>query len=112
MLLLEVEKQANRYRKYDMRLRYLGTALAETLKSEGLTGTTISALPDPFPDRWFPGFDRLRETAALLTVRGKPYLVDKAHLRFEMLYLPLARNEGGADEVGYNLACMHRAPIG
>jgi hypothetical protein len=109
MLLYEVAPHPNRHRDYDMLYRYIGTAFAETLRSEGLTGTYISALPDPFPERWFPTFDRLRETAKPFAVRGKPYLVDKTYLQFELLYLPLARNEpADADEVGFNLICMHR----
>jgi hypothetical protein len=70
-------------------------------------------LPDPFPDRWFPSFDRLRQDARPLAVRGKPYLVDKTYFRFELLYLPLARNTpGDADAVAFNLVCMHREMVG
>jgi hypothetical protein len=109
MLLFEFEPRANRYRDYDMLYRYIGTAFADTLQSGGLTGTYISALPDPFPERWFPTFDRLRQDAKPIAVRGKPFLVDKTYLKFELLYLPLARNEpADADAVGFNLICMHR----
>jgi hypothetical protein len=112
MLLFEFTPHANRHRDYDMLYRYVGTAFAETLDSEGLTGTFLSALPDPYPERWFPAFDRLRETAKPLAVRGKPYLVDKTYWKFELLYLPLARNEpADAYEVGFNLICMHREPV-
>ena len=112
MLLYEFDQHPNRYRDYDMLFRYIGSALADTLQSRGLTGSYISDLPDPFPERWFPTFDRLRETAAPMAVRGKPYLVDKTYLKFEMLYLPLARNEpADADEVGFNLLCMHQEPV-
>jgi hypothetical protein len=109
MLLFEIDFHENRHRDYDMLYRYIGSAFAETLQSEGLTGTYLSALPDPFPARWFPTFDRLRQDAKPIAVRGKPYLVGKTFLQFELLYLPLARN-GPADpsEVGFNLVCMHR----
>jgi hypothetical protein len=109
MVLLEVAPHPNRTRDYDMLYRYIGSAVAETLQCEGLTGTYMSNLPGPFPDRWFPTFDRLRETAKPFVVCGKPYLVDKTYLRFELLYLPLARNApADGDTVGFNLICMHR----
>lgn len=112
MLLFEFDRNPNRYRDYDMLYRYVGSALADTLQSEGLTGKHLSDLDDPFPERWFPGFDRLRNDAKPIAVRGKPYLVDKTYLQFEMLYLPLARNEpGDADEVAFNLICMHREVV-
>ena len=112
MLLYEFDRHPNRYRDYDMLFRYVGTALGDTLRSGGLTGTYLSALPDPFPERWFPSNDRLRETATPLVVRGKPYLVDKTYLQFEMLYLPLARNApADSGEVGFNLCCMHQEPV-
>lgn len=113
MLLFEYEARPNRYRDYDLLYRYVGTSFADTLQSEGLTGTYLSALPDPFPDRWLPSFDRLRQDARPLAVRGKPYLVDKTYFRFELLYLPLARNTpGDADAVAFNLVCMHREMVG
>ena len=112
MLLFEYEPRPNRYREYDMLLRYIGSSFGDTLQSQGLTGTYISALPDPFPERWFPSFDRLRQDAKPIAVRGKPYLVDKTYLQFELLYLPLARNApGDAGEVAFNLACMHREVV-
>jgi hypothetical protein len=112
LLLFEHTDHANRYRDYDLLYRYVGSAFAETLQSEGLTGTYLSALPDPFPERWFPTFDRLRESAKPFAVHGKPYLVDKTYLRFELLYLPLARNEPAeADAVGYCLIGMHREAV-
>jgi hypothetical protein len=112
MLLFEFEPRLNRYRDYDPRFRYIGSAIADTLQSEGLTGTYLSALPDPFPERWFPGFDRLRSDAKPLAVRGKPYLIDKTYFRFELLYLPLARNApADPDEVAFNLVCMHREVV-
>jgi hypothetical protein len=112
VLLFEYATHANRYRDYDLLYRYVGTAFAETLQSEGLTGTYLSTLPDPFPERWFPTFDRQRETAQPFAVHGKPYLVDKTYLRFELLYLPLARNEpGDPDAVGFCLIGMHREAV-
>jgi len=112
MLLFEFEPHANRHRDYDMLFRYIGTSLADTLQSQGLTGTYISALPDPFPERWFPSFDRLRREAKPLTVRGKPYLIGKTYWQFELLYLPFARNApANADEVAFNLICMHREAV-
>ena len=112
MLLFEIDGHENRYRDYDLLYRYVGSAFAETLQSEGLTGTYISALPDPFPDRWFPSFDRLRQDAKPLAVRGKPYLIDKTYFRFELLYLPLARNAPADPEaVAFNLICMHREVV-
>jgi len=112
MLLFEYEARPNRYRDYDLLYRYIGTSFADTLQSEGLTGTYLSALPDPFPERWFPSFDRLRQDAKPIAVRGKPYLVDKSYYRFELLYLPLARNSpGDPTEVAFNLICMHREVV-
>ena len=111
MMLFEFEPRANRIHDFDLLFRYVGSALADTLQSQGLTGTYLSALPDPFPQRWFPSFDRLRQNGTPFAVRGKPYLVDKTYLKFELLYLPLARNApGDADEVAFNLTCMHREP--
>jgi hypothetical protein len=111
IVLVESDAHPNRYRDYDLLMRYIGSGVAETLQSQGLTGTHVSALPDPFPERWFPGFDRLRETAAPIVLRGKPYLIDRAHLRFEILCLPLARNApADADTLGFTLACLHHEP--
>jgi hypothetical protein len=112
MLLFEIEARPNRHRDYDLLLRYIGTALGDTLQTQGLTGTYISDLPDPFPGRWFPSFDRLRQDARPLVVRGKPYLVDKTYLQFELLYLPLARNApADSNAVAFNLMCMHREAV-
>ena len=80
-LLLEFDRHPNRYRDYDARYRYIGSFYAEMFQNAGLTGTYMSDLPDPFPERWFPTFDVLRERAAPLVVHGKPYLVDKAHVQ-------------------------------
>jgi hypothetical protein len=112
MLLFEFEARPNRYRDYDLLYRYIGTAFGETLQSQGLTGTYLSALPEPFPQRWFPGFDRLRRDAKPIAARGKPYLLDKTYMQFELLYLPLARNApADPDEVAFNLVCMHREVV-
>ena len=112
MLLFEFEARPNRYRDYDIRYRYIGSSFGDTLRSQGLTGTYLSALPDPFPERWFPSSDRLRRDAKPIAVRGKPYLLDKTYLQFELLYLPLARNApADPDEVAFNLICMHREVV-
>jgi hypothetical protein len=113
MLLFEVEARPNRHRDYDMLFRTVGSSFSETLQAAGLTGTYLSDLPDPYPERWFPGFDRLRDGRKPIAVRGKPYLLDKTYLQFELLYLPLARNApADADAVAFNLICMHRETVG
>ena len=112
MVLVELEARPNRHRDYDLLFRYIGSAVADTLQSQGLTGTYLSALPDPFPERWFPSFDRLRRDAKPIAVHGKPYLIDKAYLQFELLCLPLARNApADPNEVGFGLICMDRESV-
>ncbi|HVO00789.1 MAG TPA: hypothetical protein VMT54_01240 [Candidatus Cybelea sp.] len=109
--LIEFDGHRNRYRAYDGLFRYLGSAHVEQFRAQGLTGTYVSAMPDPFPERWFRAYDRLIERAAPMSVRGKPYLVGKSYLRFEMLFLPLCRNAPeDQDAVAFNLSCVRVEP--
>ena len=70
--LQEFTAHPNRYRSYDMLYRYLGTARSEMFKAAGLTGTYVSAMPDPFPERWFKVYDRLLARRGPVVIRGKP----------------------------------------
>jgi len=113
MLLIEFTGHPNRYRSYDGLHRYLGSSLADLFKAHGMTGTYVSAMSDPFPERWFGVYDRLIERRGPLVVRGKPYLVGKAFMRFEMLHLPLCRNDDAeGKEVGFCLSCVQEQPAG
>jgi hypothetical protein len=111
LLLLEFEGHANPYRPYDGLYRYLGSSLSELFKARQLTGTYVSALSDPFPERWFGVYDRLIARRGPLVVRGRPYLVGRSFMRFELLLLPLCRNEDAEGrEVGFSLSCVQERP--
>ncbi|HVY98573.1 MAG TPA: hypothetical protein VHA35_03670 [Dongiaceae bacterium] len=112
MLLLEFSGRPNRYRSYDGFYRYVGSAVAELFRAGGLTGTYVSAMSDPFPERWFGVYDRLIAGRRPLAVRGRPYLVGKSFMRFEMLLLPLCRNEDAEGrDVAFSLSCVQEQPI-
>jgi hypothetical protein len=109
--LVEFNGHSNRHRPYDALYRYVGSSRAELFRAAGLTGTYVSAMADPFPERWFTVYDRLMARRGPVVVRGKPYLVDKAFMRFEMLLLPLCRNEDTeGTEVAFNLSCVQVEP--
>ena len=105
--LQEFTGHPNRYRAYDALYRYVGSSRAELFRAANMTGTYVSAMQDPFPERWFSVYDQLIERRTPLVVRGRPYLVAKAFMRFEMLVLPLCRNDDAAGEtVAFNLSCV------
>jgi len=111
LTLLERVGHPNPYRNYDLRYRYIGSSYAELFRAQNLTGTHISDMSAPFPQRWFPAFDRVVDGAAPVAVRGKPYLVGKAFMRFELLFLPLAQNApADGDSVGFVLVCGYSEP--
>ena len=111
--LQEFNGHPNRYRSYDTLYRYFGSSRAELFKAAGLTGTYVSAMQDPFPERWVRVYDRVIAQRGPVVVRGKPYLVGKAFKRFEMLLLPFCRNEDAEGrEVGFSLSCVQEQPVG
>jgi hypothetical protein len=113
MMLIEFSAHANPVRPYDGMHRYLGSSVSDLFRANGVTGTYVSALPDPFPERWFGAYDRLIARRGPLAVRGKPYLVGKAFMRFEMLMLPLCRNDDAeGKDVGFCLSCVQEQPAG
>jgi hypothetical protein len=113
MLLLEFTGHPNRYRPYDGLHRYLGSSLADLFKENGMTGTYVSAMSDPFPERWFGVYDQVIARRGPLVVRGKPYLGGKAFMQFEALLLPFCRNEDAEGrEVGFSLSCVQEQPAG
>jgi hypothetical protein len=104
--LIEFDRHPNDYRGYDALYRYVGSSRAELFKTTRMTGQYASTLASA--ERWFGVYDRLIERRTPLVVRGKPYLVSKAFMRFEMLLLPLCRNDDAdGKEIAFNLSCVH-----
>ena len=107
--LIEFDGHPNRHRRYDALYRYVGSTRAELFKTTRMTGRYVSSLLDP--ERWFGVYDALIARRAPLVVRGRPYRVGKAFLRFEMLMLPLCRNDDveGRD-IAFNLSYVQVEP--
>lgn len=109
--LIEFDRHANRYRRYDALYRYVGSTRAELFNTTRMTGRYVSSMADPVPERWFGVYDALMARCAPMVVRGRPYLVGKAFLRFEMLMLPLCRNEDlEGQEIAFNLSYAQVEP--
>ena len=124
IILLEYDTNPNPYRDYDGLHRYIGTRVGEDFNMARRTRTHMSSGGQAFAERWFPVHDQLRQTRQPLAVQGIPYLVDKVYLRFEILYLPLARSlvarpvaaqpaaaeQSEPAEVAYALMAAHQGP--
>jgi hypothetical protein len=114
IILIEYDANPNPYRDYDALFRYIGTRIGEDFKQTRRTRDHMSNIGQAFAERWFPVHDHLRMTRQPLTIQGIPYLVDKVYQRFEILYLPLTRNDTPATTetatVGYALIAAHQGP--
>ena len=109
--LVEFDRHPNRYRAYDALYRYVGTTRAELFNTTRMTGRYASSMADPIPERWFRAYDALIARRAPLVVRGRPYMVGKAFMRFDMLMLPLCRNDDiEGKEIAFNLSYVHAEP--
>ncbi|HVM83362.1 MAG TPA: hypothetical protein VMW18_05695 [Candidatus Binatia bacterium] len=107
--LVEFHARPNRYRDYDALYRYVGSARAEMFRTSGMTRSYMSELQQG-GERWFAVYDRLIADAGPLVVRGRPYLVGRDFMRFEMLMLPLGRDKPVEDDrVAYILSLAHFA---
>jgi hypothetical protein len=109
--LLEFDRHPNRYRRYDALYRYVGSTRAELFQTTRMTGHYASSMADPIPERWFRAYDALIARCAPLVVRGRPYLVGKPFVRFEMLMLPVCRNDDvEGKEIAFNLSYVQVVP--
>ena len=95
--LVEFHQRPNRYRAYDALYRYVGSARAERFGTSGMTRNYMSELQES-GERWFAVYDRLIGDAAPLVMRGRPYLVGRDFMEFEMLMLPLGRDKPVEDD--------------
>jgi hypothetical protein len=100
--LVEFDRHGNPYRDYDVLFRYIGSRLGDDFQMSQQTRQHMSNFGSLIAQRWFPVYDRLRETRAPVVIQGVPYLLDKTYLRFEVVYLPLAR--GDATDPGRSTA--------
>lgn len=118
LVLAEYDRHGNPYRDYDTLFRYIGSRIGNDFSMTQSTRGHMSDFGADFADRWFPVFDRVRETRQPVMVQGVPYLIDKTYLRFEMVLLPLARGDAtnrvdrptGPAEVAFTLFAAHFSP--
>jgi hypothetical protein len=118
LVLVEYDRHGNPYRDYNILFRYIGSRVGDDFSMSQSTRSHITDFGPDFANRWFPVFDRLRETRIPVTVQGVPYLIDKTYLRFEMLFLPLARGDAANPahqssvqaEVAFALFATHVGP--
>jgi hypothetical protein len=116
--LVEYDRHSNVYRDYNAFFRYIGTRLGDDFQMSQHTRRHMSDFGAQIAQRWFPVYDRLRSTRAPFAVQGVPYLLDKSYLRFEVLYLPLARGDAtdpaqqqtAPAEVDFALFAAHFTP--
>jgi hypothetical protein len=118
IILVEYDRHGNPYRDYDILFRYIGSRIGEAFSMAQNTRNHMSDFGPQFADRWFPVFDRVRDTRMPVTVQGVPYLIDKTYLRFEVTFLPLTRGDAtdpahratDTTEVSFMLFAAHFGP--
>ena len=118
LVLGEFDRHDNPYRGYDTLFRYIGSRIGNDFSMSQSTRAHISDFGPDFANRWFPVFDRVRDSRQPVMIQGVPYLIDKTYLRFEMVLLPLARGDAlsqagrpsGPAEVDFTLFAAHFSP--
>lgn len=117
LCLIEYDRNSNPYRDYDALFRYIGSQIGDLFQMEQHTRQHMSNFGATYAPRWFRVFDHQRQTRAPFAVRGIPYLIDKTFLRFELLFLPLARDDAratttdsGKTEVAFSIFVAHIEP--
>ena len=83
--------------QFDARMRYVGSEIVHYFKSENLTGKLVSDLPPIFARRWSDVGKSVVTACSPQIFEGRPFMVDKAFVLFEMLTVPLSKSGHAVD---------------
>lgn len=89
-MLIDVENAANPYRHFDLRSRFIGSAVGQYFGVEGQQRLVMSEIGEPFAERWFDVVDRVLETRSGRSFSGAPYRTGFDFLHCELLVLPFS----------------------
>lgn len=89
---------------FDARMRYIGSEIVHYFDSRNLTGARVSDLEPIYARRWSDVCEKVITARAPLFFEGRPFMVDKAFVLFEMLALPLSKGGQTVDFVVLALA--------
>ena len=87
-MLVDIEARPNPYRAFDLRSRFIGSAVAHYFGTEDRQHVNVSELGDPYAERWFDVVDRVVAARSCRCFQGAPYETGYAFTHFEMLVLP------------------------
>jgi hypothetical protein len=97
IMLIAVDNQANAYRRYDLKSRFIGDAVAQYFGIDVGQEWRMSEIGPPFADRWFGVGDRVLARRAPCSFHGSPYLTGFDFTHFEMLVLPYSSDASAID---------------
>lgn len=94
-MLVDIQEMPNPYRPYDLRSRFIGSAVGQYFGVEGQQQLVMSEIGEPFAERWFDVVDRVLATRSGCSFSGAPYRTGFDFLYCELLVLPFS-TEGTA----------------
>lgn len=87
-MLADIEWQQNAFRAYDLRARFVGSAVSQYFAVDGQRTPLMSEIGQPFAERWFEVADRTLAARSCLCFSGAPYQTGFDFANLEMSVLP------------------------
>jgi hypothetical protein len=98
-MLVDVENAPNVYRPFDLRSRFIGSAVGQYFGVDGEQRVTMSEIGSPFAERWFNVIDRVLATQGCCCFDGAPYRTGFDFLHCELLVLPFSTDGAAIDSL-------------
>ncbi len=98
-MLVDVENTPNTYRPFDLRSRFIGSAVGQYFGADGDQYITMSEVGSPFAERWFNVVDRVLATQGCCCFDGAPYRTGFDFMHCELLVLPFSTDGAAIDSL-------------
>jgi hypothetical protein len=98
-MLVDVENAPNAYRPFDLRSRFIGSAVGQYFGADGDQHITMSEIGSPFAERWFSVVDRVLTTQGCCCFDGAPYRTGFDFMHCELLVLPFSTDGAAIDSL-------------
>ena len=98
-MLIDIAARPNPYRAFELRSRFIGSAVAHYFGTEDRQRVNVSDMGDPYAERWFEVADRVLAARSYRCFHGAPYDTGYAFTHFEMLVLPFTTDGTSIDSL-------------